>query len=106
MKRVNIQYSIDLEDLPREVDRIYANAKNLFKEIKLPTAKEKNILSSHVLRELNETRRKLTSLDLILSDVTGIVGSYIEYEVSEHNKKTETPPEVNEGDEDSPQVPV
>jgi hypothetical protein len=106
MKRVNIQYSIELEDLPDEIDRIYANAKNLFKEIKLPNAKEKNILSSHVLRELDETRRKLTRLDLILSDVTGIVGSYVEYEVSEHNKKSEAPSEVNESGEDSSQMPT
>ena len=33
IKRVNIQYSIDLDELPSEVDRIYTNAKNIFKDL-------------------------------------------------------------------------
>ena len=104
MKRVSIQYSIEFDDLPNEVDRIYSNAKDLLKHIKLPNAKEKNILTSSTLRDIDEARKKLTCLDHILNDVAGIVGSYVEYEVSEHNKNSTKSPEVNENVEDSPEV--
>ena len=104
MKRVSIQYSIELEDLPNEVDRIYGNAKSLLKHIKLPNAKEKNILTSSTLREIDEARKKLTCLDHMLNDVAGIVGSYVEYEVAEHHKSTATSPEVSEDGENSTEV--
>jgi hypothetical protein len=35
--------------------------------------------------QLDDTRKKLTSLDHILSDVAGIVGSFVEYKVSQIN---------------------
>ena len=82
IRRVNIQYSIDLEQLPSEIDRIYTTAKNLFSEITIPEEKGSDILSAEVLKKIDETRRKLTQLDLVLSDVSGIIGSYVEYEVS------------------------
>ena len=82
LKRVNIQYTIDLEDLPQEVDRIYANAKIIFKNLTLPEVSGKDILSSDVLKKLDNARRQLTQLDHALNDVNGIVGSYVEYELS------------------------
>lgn len=82
LKRVNIQYSIDLDELPSEVDRIYANAKNIFRSLSLPDEAGKDILTADMLKKIDDTRRELTNLDHILSDVTGIVSSYVQYELS------------------------
>ena len=82
LKRVNIQYSIDLDDLPTEIDRIYSKAKDIFETISLPQESGKDLLTADVLKKLDIIRRDLTCLDHALSDVSGIVGSYVEYEVS------------------------
>jgi hypothetical protein len=82
LNRVNIQYTIELDELPAEVERLYAKAKDIFSELSLPKADGKQILTSDVLKNIEKTRTQLTCLDHILSDVSGIVGSYIEYEVS------------------------
>ena len=93
LKRVNIQYSIDLEQLPNEVDRIYNNARDIFKDLSLPDADGKDILTADVLKKLDDTRKKLTYLDHILSDVSGIVGSYVEYELSSMRNNGQARPE-------------
>ena len=82
LKRVNIQYSIDLDDLPEEIGRIYANAKSILDGICLPDTSGEDILTADVLKKLDETRRQLTYLDHALSDVSSIVGAYVEYELS------------------------
>jgi|TARA_Y100000114_G_scaffold37253_1_gene32861 hypothetical protein len=82
LKRVNIQYSIDLEELPTEIDRIYSKAKNIFNGINLPQESGEELLTADVLKKLDTIRRDLTCLDHALSDVSGIVGSYVEYEIS------------------------
>lgn len=93
LKRVNIQYSIDLEDLPNEIDRIYTNAKNVFSDLSLPDETGENILTADVLKKIDDTRRKLTNLDHILSDVAGIVGSYVEYEIAARKGEQQLHPE-------------
>jgi len=93
LKRVNIQYSIDLEQLPNEVDRIYAGAKDIFKDLHLPDESGENILTADVLKKLDDARKKLTYLDHILSDVTGIVSSYVEYEMTVRKNEQQPPPE-------------
>ncbi len=95
LKRVNIQYSIDLDELPSEVDRIYTNAKNIFKDLSLPDESGENILTADVLKKLDDTRKKLTYLDHILSDVTGIVSSYVQYELTVRKNEQQPPPEFD-----------
>ena len=82
LKRVNIQYSIDLDDLPTEIDRIYSKAKTIFEGLNLPQESADDLLTADVLKKLDILRRDLTCLDHALSDVSGIIGSYVEYEVS------------------------
>ena len=82
LKRVNIQYSIELEELPNEVDRIYKTAKNIFGELSIPEKNGKELLTADVLKDLDLLRKNLSNLDRVLNDVTGIIGSYINYELS------------------------
>ena len=92
-KRVNIQYTIDLEQLPNEIDRIYAGARDIFTSLSLPKETGKEILTADVLNKLDETRRELTNLDHILNDVTGIVSSYVQYELALRKSEQQDPPE-------------
>jgi hypothetical protein len=105
LKRVNIQYSIDLEQLPSEIDRIYANARDIFQDISLPNESGKEILTAEVLKKLDDARKKLTYLDHILSDVSGIVGSYVEYELSTLTNNQGPHSEVPQNAENTLEVP-
>ena len=93
LKRVNIQYSIDLEQLPNEIDRIYTSAKDILSTLNLPEETGKDILTADVLKRIDDTRKELTNLDHILNDVTGIVSSYVEYELALRKGEQQPPPE-------------
>ena len=90
-KRINIQYSIDLSELPHEVERLYSKAIQEFKDIDFPEDIGNNILDYSTARKADEIRQKIARLDLILSDVQSIVSSYVEYEISSNNPEPEVP---------------
>ena len=102
LNRVSIQYSIDLDDLPEEVNRIYNKAKGTLNDIELPELGGEKLLTSETLKDIDTMRKKLTCLDHILSDVASIVGSYVDYEVSQINQSNQDEPNV----EDAPEVPT
>ena len=74
-KRINIQYSIDIDDLPDEVDRLLQHA-----------TQELNKLSDSNVGEpisLGGLRRGLASIDATLQDLSAIIGGYLSYKASE-----------------------
>lgn len=78
-ERVNIQYSIALEDLGSEVHRIYKKAQEIVGCIELSDSTDTNVLSSEILSDIERTRLQLVSLDSTLKDVEHIVSSYMQY---------------------------
>ena len=103
-QRVNIQYSIDIGDLPAEVARLMQKSVDTLADISENEAKElssfdeKNLLSIHSLEVVEETRRKLAAVDYILNDITNIVDGFIKYKTTPpatapEEKLPEMPPE-------------
>ena len=90
-KRINIQYSIDLSELPNEVNRLYTKARKEFKEIDFPDNIKENVLNYSTAQKADEIRQKIARLDLMLADVQSIVSSYVEYEISSNNPEPEVP---------------
>ena len=84
-KRVNIQYSIDMEELPAEVNRLLQKATSSLKDVfvvnlkELSSLDEKSLLSINSLETIEQTRKKLAAIDYILNDVTNIVDGFIKY---------------------------
>ena len=104
LKRVNIQYSIDFDELPNEVDRIYSTAKKLFNNLSIPEKSGKDLLTSEVLKDIDTTRKSLADLDHILNDVSGIVGAYVNYELSLINPQNTSPDGTEANVENSAEV--
>tara|TARA_R110001583_G_scaffold100542_2_gene246589 strand:+ start:1112 stop:1426 length:315 start_codon:yes stop_codon:yes gene_type:complete len=102
-QRVNIQYSINLDDLPTEVDRIFRVARQQLLEITLPQEDPAGLLDSATLKGIAQARRKLASLDHVLNDLSGIISSYVEYEIAQLNQREKPTGQTNA--EDSPSVP-
>ena len=90
-KRINIQYSIDLSELPHEVERLYSKAVREFRDIDFPEVAREGILDYSTAKKADEIRQKIARLDLTLSDVPSFVSSYVEYEISSNNPEPDIP---------------
>ena len=87
-QRVNIQYSIDIEELPQEVSRLLEKSIKILSDLssgdikKLSSFDERSLLSIACLEAIEETRQNLAAVDYVLNDVTNIVDSFIKYKTS------------------------
>lgn len=80
-QRINIQYTIELEELEEEVTRLinknYAYLNHA--QAALSTAKSLNIFSRDNLRLIDNARLELARTDLGLQDCSNIIEGYINY---------------------------
>ena len=81
-QRVNIQYSVELEDLQEEANRLYSNA--ITQIASLPHASLN--LGTEALEKVDSFRQKLAKVDIMLADVQNIIEGYVRF-------KTQPPPE-------------
>ena len=81
-QRVNIQYSVELEDLEEEVNRLYSNA--ITQLVSLPNASLN--LGTEGLESVDSFRQKLAKVDIMLGDVQNIIEGYVRF-------KTQPPPD-------------
>jgi len=82
-QRVNIQYSIDIEDLPQEASRLLGIAFTKLRDITTDTTDDiinnKNILSLNTAESLGTLRTSLADIDYMLEDVTNIINGYVTF---------------------------
>ena len=100
-QRINIQYSINLEELPKEVERLYSQAVTRLGETQLLKLGSEDILTSSTIKIIDQARKDLAQTDAVLSDVQSIVSSYVEYELSLSQPQEPTPPIPESLDENS-----
>ena len=81
-QRINIQYSINMDELPAEVIRVYEKSLAQVRSVELPDISESEILNSSVIKLIDEARQNLAEADIMLGDVQSIVNAYVEYELS------------------------
>ena len=83
--RVNIQYSVDVEELPDEVLRLIGRAADQSCRMQeegmrnLRSLMENSVMSVATLEELDRVRRQLAATDYILNDVMNIVSGSLEF---------------------------
>ena len=80
-QRISIQYSIDIDDLPDEVDRLLQNATEELNKLSSSTIREP--ISLNGLQDIDSLRRGLASVDAALQDLSVIVGGYLSFKASE-----------------------
>ena len=74
-QRVNIQYSIELDDLEEEVNRLYSSA--ITQLASLPHASIN--LGTEGLDKVDSFRQKLAKVDIMLGDVQNIIEGYVRF---------------------------
>ena len=79
-QRINIQYSVDIDNLGEEVGRLiertYTNIDELREECSLP----RDTLTLKMLSDIETLRQKLYNIDSSLQDITHLVSSYVAFQ--------------------------
>jgi hypothetical protein len=75
--RVNISYSIELEDVPKEVDRILEECEGKLRDIHGILNQAIGQSPLQVIADLDKLRIKLAKLDLELGDSMHIMSGYV-----------------------------
>ena len=86
-QRVNIQYSVNLEDLPREIDRIATRSFGLLKDLsEANTTVPENVLSLDAHAQFDQLRLGIAELDVSLGELNELIGSYLSYRTEQITK--------------------
>ena len=85
-QRVNIQYSVELDDLEAEVNRLFKAA---IKNLELRTPMSSLSLGTEGIDQVDNLRRKLARADIMLGDIQNIIEGYVRF-------KTQPPPQQQE----------
>ncbi len=79
-QRVNIQYSVELGDLDREVNRLFDLVIEDLEAIATGWGRGHNItLDLSSIKMIDEVRQTLTRTDIALSDIQKIVQGYVQF---------------------------
>ena len=97
-QRVNIQYSIEVEQLPSEVSRLMKEVESQFKQMTFqPSTKKGDVeISLESISKINSLRQSLAAIDHGLMDVSNIMTGYINFvttqeEESQRHQKIASP---------------
>lgn len=93
-QRVNIQYSVELEELESEVNRLFKAAmRNL--DFKSPLGHLS--LGTEGMDQVDSLRRKLAKADVMLGDVQNIIQGYVRFKTQpEEPRVPDSPSEAEE----------
>ncbi len=80
-QRVNIQYSVELEDLQKEVTRLFENAIKVLELNPIRPRPDRHTitLGTDGLDSIDLLRRRLAKVDIMLGDIQNIVEGYIRF---------------------------
>jgi|ETNvirenome_6_85_1030632.scaffolds.fasta_scaffold02031_15 septin family protein len=87
-QRVSISYTIELEELPQETERLYEKFWKLAENLSdLKPKEEESLFSVESLTQIDQARKRLARMDFMLSDVANIIQSYMEHQVSQNQSQ-------------------
>jgi len=97
-QRVNIQYSIDMEELEPEVSRLIDSVERRIENLHNNTSSEfvSDLLSLSTLTSVENIRIELANIDFMLADITKIINAYISYRSQQVAAAVEAPPQGHE----------
>ncbi len=108
-QRVNIQYSVEMEDLKDEVARLLEGVHTTLHHADAFLADgvlvQKEMLSLKTLEEIDQIRIQLAKADFTLGDVVNIIRGYISYQTQGAPTETVAPPNEEEEGFETPPMP-
>jgi hypothetical protein len=90
-QRVNIQYSVEIDDLDEEVARLFKKAVTQLEDIGSGWGSGYIPLDLEGLRMVDELRQNLARIDIALGDVQNIVQGYVNYKSAPQQEQPDSP---------------
>jgi len=94
-QRINITYSIRLEDLETEIKRLLTVAldkmENTYADHSY-LSESSELLDLETFRYIDGMRKELADIDVTLGDVNNLIASYLDYEVQHLSKEQQREP--------------
>lgn len=91
-QRVNIQYSVKIDELESEVQRLASKAKKVLEDC--VSANKKSLgsvtLSTQCYDDLDSIRHSLMEADAILNDINMIISSFVSYKAQQISQSVPT----------------
>jgi len=91
-QRVNLQYSIDIDELPTETKRLFLSAHKFINDslsiISETSNNRDTLLTVETLNTIDQIRTSMMNADYILADVQNIIRGYLSYVSSENTEDT------------------
>ena len=97
-QRVNIQYSVELSDLDREVNRLFDLAVKELEETAMRWRRDSIVLDLSGIQMIDQHRQTLTRTDVALGDIQKIVQGYVQFK-SAPPQQEEVPDSPSEAEE-------
>ena len=90
-------YTVDLEDLEFEVERLYGRAFEALHACvndarRDATLNDRSLLTIECASEMDVLRKRLGKIDCMLADVGNIIGQFVSYQAGEIAEKPPEPP--------------
>ena len=82
-QRVNIQYSVDIEELEGEVDRLLSKAHERIEKLSFKIDKDSPAVSMQSVDLIENLRLEMAQIDYSLSDLNKIITGYLSYRVAD-----------------------
>ena len=93
-QRVNIQYSIDVESLPDEVERLLRGAYTSLANLEELCTHDPPTLSLGTVERIDHLRQRLADIDYTLGDVHTIINGYLAYKAQESTPVESDPEKI------------
>ena len=101
-QRINIQYSIDLDELPSEVGKLVlkavdklsgcnASIKQIQKEYN-----QKTMMTTASTHDISLLRMRLADVDYILGDIDNLIKSYVSHQLNKEDNHSDSNENVEE----------
>ena len=86
-QRINIQYSVDIDELAEEVNRLMDEAHDRYSSLQndFKANGDKTVLSYEMANKVDKIRVQLAATDHRLSDVINIISGYLHYKAQQNN---------------------
>ena len=95
-QRISIQFSVDVDELPREVGRLLEDAFNEYQLLQPECHRDLDmtVLSYEMVEKIERIRLTLTTIDHRLNDASNIISGYLGYK-AQHEAPTSLPEPVD-----------